>query len=252
MGSTFRDVPIAAKLEAAIGLPAFLDRDTNVAALGEMAFGAARDCPNFLFITVSTGIGATIVMDGRIVHGPDGTAGELGHTPISLEGPLCGCGASGCLEAHASGTALARFAIEAAASGRSPFLVGRAVGRPGGHLDARDVAAGEEAGDASCHELMEHARHAFALACVGFVNALNPDRIVVGGSVAEAQGDRLLGPARELVARTAFHTPRTRVRIVPAELGGDVGLAGAHPLVTARLADPAWRRGRPTPASAAS
>ncbi|MGZ6269047.1 MAG: ROK family protein [Candidatus Limnocylindrales bacterium] len=252
MGPAYRNVPIADRIEDALGLPAYLDRDTNVAALGEMAFGAGRDCPDFLYLTVSTGIGGAIVMGGRIVHGPDGTAGELGHMTVSLDGPVCACGGLGHLEAHASGTALAIAAGEALAAGRSPFLERRAASKRTGTVDARDVAEGEEAGDEACHELMEHARRAFALACVGFVNALNPTRIVVGGSVAEGQGERLLGAARAEVARTAFHTPRARVRIVPAELGPDVGLAGAHPLVTARLGDPSWRRGRSTHPSTVS
>lgn len=246
MGPAFRDVPIAERIEETLGLPAYLDRDTNVAALGEMAFGAARACGDFVYLTVSTGIGGAIVQEGRVVHGPDGTAGELGHMPVSLDGPVCGCGGIGHLEAHASGTALAIAARRAVADGSSPYLARAAERRPGGAVDARDVAEGEEAGDAACHAILEHARLAFALACVGFVNALNPARIVVGGSVAEGQGDRLLGPARAEVARSAFHTPRARVRIVPAELGPDVGLAGAHPLVTARLGDPTWRRGRST------
>ncbi len=116
MGPHFVDVPIAAELGAALGLPAFLERDTNVAALGEMAFGAARGCPDFVYLTVSTGVGGSIVSDGRIFHGPDGTAGELGHTPVAMEG-LCGCGAVGHLEAFIGGASMARFAREAVADG---------------------------------------------------------------------------------------------------------------------------------------
>jgi len=97
---------------------------------------------------------------------------------------------------------------------------------------------------------MERGRRAFAVACVGFVDALNPTRIVIGGAISDAQGERLLGPARAEVAATAFRTPRSRVKIVHAELGGDVGLAGGHPLVIARLGDPAWRGGRTTHLSA--
>lgn len=251
LGPGFHDIPLAARLEEALGHPAYLERDTNVAALGEAAFGAARGCRDFLYITVSTGVGGSIVTEGRLFHGPDGTAGELGHTPVATDGPRCGCGGIGHLEAHASGVAIARFAREAVDEGRSPFLADRAAGRTE-PLEARDVAEGEEAGDAACHEIMEHARRAFAVACVGWVDSLNPARIVVGGSIAEKQGDRWLGPAREEVAQTAFRTPRARVEIVPAELGADVSLAGVYPLVTARLGDPSWRRGRPTLSPAAA
>ncbi len=249
MGPKFVDVPIAAELERRLGLPAFLERDTNVAALGEMAFGAARECPDFIYLTVSTGVGGAIVSGGRIFHGPDGTAGELGHTPVAMDG-VCGCGGVGHLEAFMGGAAMAKMARAAVAEGTSPFLAECAAKKGADGLDARDIAEGEDDGDEACRAIMERGRRAFAVACVGFVNALNPTRIVVGGAISDAQGDRLLGPARDEVANTAFRTPRTRVQIVRAELGADVGLAGGHPLVIARLGDPAWRGGRAIPISA--
>ncbi len=249
MGPDFHDVPIAAELGAAMGLPAFLERDANVAALGEMAFGAARDCADFIYLTVSTGVGGAIVSEGRIFHGPDGTAGELGHTPVAMDG-LCGCGAVGHLEAFLGGASIARAAWQVVADGQSPFLAARASQKGIARIEARDVAEGEDAGDEACHAILERGRRAFAVACVGFVDALNPRRIVVGGAIADAQGERLLGPARLEVATTAFRTPRSRVQIVHAELGADVGLAGCHPLVIARLGDPAWRGDRPTSISA--
>jgi glucokinase len=243
MGADFIDVPIAAEMENRLGLPAFLERDTNVAALGEQAFGAARGCADFIYLTVSTGVGGAIVSEGRLLHGPDGTAGELGHTPVSMEG-VCGCGATGHLEAFIGGAAMARTARAAIAEGASPFLAARAALKGIDAIEARDIAEGEDAGDPMCHAIFEKGRRAFAVACVGFVDALNPTRIVVGGAISDAQGERLLGPARAEVAATAFRTPRDRVHIVHAELGADVGLAGGHPLVIARLGDPAWRGGR--------
>jgi glucokinase len=243
MGPDFHDVPIAAAVGEVLGLPAFLERDANVAALGEMAFGAARGCRDFIYLTVSTGVGGAIVTEGRILHGPDGTAGELGHTPVAME-EICGCGAVGHLEAFVGGNAMARKALQAVEDGRSPFLAARAASKGIEAIEARDVAEGEDAGDEACHQIMERGRRAFAVACVGFVDALNPSRIVVGGAIADGQGERLLGPARAEVATTAFRTPRSRVQIVPAELGGDVGLAGCHPLVIARLSDPAWASDR--------
>ena len=251
LGADFFDVPISAPLEAALGLPALLERDTNVAALGEMAFGAARGCRDFVYLTVSTGVGGAIVSNGSIFQGPDGTAGELGHTPVAME-EVCGCGAVGHLEAFMGGAAIAKTARRAVAEGRSPYLKSCAAKKGIDAVEASDVAAGDDAGDEACRSIMERGRRAFAIACVGFVDSLNPTRIVVGGAIADAQGERLLGPARAEVAATAFRTPRSRVQIVPAELGADVGLAGAHPLVIARLGDPAWRGGRATPTSAHS
>ncbi len=249
LGPGFRDIPIAADVEGALGLPAYLDRDTNVAALGERAFGAARGVDDFLYVTVSTGIGGAIFSAGKLLHGPDGMAGELGHVSIELDGPRCGCGGSGHLEAISSGVALARDARAAVARNGSPFLAARAAESGSGQvgldqLDARAVAEGEDAGDPACAALMDHARRAFAMACAGFVNAFNPDLIVVGGTIAERQGDRLLGPVRDEVRTGAFRVPGARVRIVPAELSADVSLVGCQPLVDGRLADDRWRAGR--------
>jgi glucokinase len=237
LGPEFRDIPLAAELSASEGLPAFLDRDTNVAALGEHAFGAARDVDDFIYLTVSTGIGGAIVTGGSLFHGPDGFAGELGHVPVSLDGPRCGCGGIGHLEAIAAGVSLARQAEALLAAGASPFLADRARAQAhGSTLSAKDVAEGALAGDPACAELMDRARRAIATACVGFVNTFNPHRIVIGGSIADAEGERLLGPIREAIAAEAFRVVARRVRVVPAGLGGDVSLAGAQPLVMSRLA----------------
>jgi glucokinase len=243
LGPRFRDVPMAELLTESEGRPAFLDRDTNVAALGEHAFGAARGCSDFIYLTVSTGIGGAIVSGGRLLHGPDGLAGELGHVPVGLDGPRCGCGGIAHVEAYAAGVSLARDARALVIAGGSPFLADRARALGDGEdLSARDVADGSRTGDPACVELMERARRAVAAACVGYVNAFNPHRIVIGGSIAEAEGDRLLDPIRAAIATEAFQVLARRVRVVPAALGGDVSLAGAQPLVMSRLADVRGRR----------
>jgi glucokinase len=238
LGPEFRNIPIVREMSDALELPAFLDRDTNVAALGEHAFGAATGCDDFIYLTVSTGVGGSIVTGGKVLHGPDGLAGELGHVPVSLDGPRCGCGGIGHVEAYASGAALAREAKALVVAGRSPFLADRARSHAADTaLSARDVAEGALAGDPACVELMERARRAVATACVGYANAFNPHRIVVGGSIAEHEGDRLLDPIRAAIASEAFEVVARHIRVVPAALGGDVSLAGAHPLVTSRLAE---------------
>ena len=245
LGPEFRDVPLAERIEGDLGLPAYLERDTRIAALGEGAFGAARGSTEYLYVTVSSGVGGAIVTEGRLLMGPDGTAGELGHFPVDFHGPPCGCGGVGHLEAFASGVAIAREARRAIESGRSPELADFARRLGADELDARHVAEAEDVGIAAAHEIMEEARRAFAAACVGWVDVFDPDLIVVGGSVALGQGERLLGPARETVAREAFRTPARRVRIVPAALGDDVGLVGGLVLVHARAGDDRWRAGRP-------
>jgi glucokinase len=235
------DAPLADELEARLGLPAYLDRDTIVAALAEHWRGAAAGCHDFMYITVSTGLGGAIWRDDHLLLGPDGTAGEIGHVCLIDGGPHCGCGGEGHLEAISSGSGLAGAAREALAAGESAFLEARAEQGP---LTGKDVAEGERAGDPVCTSLMERARRAFAIACVGWVNAFNPERIVVGGTVAQRQGERWLEPARAAVAGTAFRAPAARVWIVPAQLGDDVGLVGAWPLVAERHGDPIWRERR--------
>jgi len=255
LGSQFRDVPIAAELSRGLDLPAFLDRDTNVAALGEQAFGAARGVDDFIYLTVSTGVGGAIISGGEILHGPDGLAGELGHVVVELDGPRCGCGGVGHVEAIASGVALAREARAILAAGDSEFLAARAAAlEPGVELSAKDVSEGALAGDPACRDVMDRARRALGAGCVGYVNSFNPHRIVIGGSIAEAEGDRMLQPIREAIARDAFDVVARKVTVVPAELGGDVSLAGAQPLVMSRLKQgsepgPAARSGRPVAVS---
>jgi glucokinase len=237
LGPEFRDIALAAALSESEGLPAFLDRDTNVAALGEQAFGAARGFQDFIYLTVSTGVGGAIVTGGEILHGPDGFAGELGHVVVEMDGPRCGCGGLGHVEAIAAGVSLAREARALVAADRSPYLAEEA-GKLGGpdELSAKEVAEGALAGDQACVQLMDRARRALAAACVGYVNTFNPHRIVIGGSIAEAEGERLLQPIREAIASEAFKVVAAKVTVVSAALGGDVSLAGAQPLVMRALA----------------
>ena len=235
LGPTFRDVALGERVAAALGTSTFLDRDTQVAAMGEGAFGAARGCRDYLYVTVSTGIGGAVVSDGRLLRGPDGTAGELGHTLVDRSGPLCGCGARGHLEAIASGVGITRAARAAAEAGESADLA-ESVRAIGSAFGARDVVAAAEAGDAAANRIVDDACDAFAAAAVSLVDVFDPDLIVVGGSLGMGLGGRLLDPARAAVAAVAFRVPARRVRFVPAALGDDVGLVGARVLVEARLA----------------
>ena len=208
-------IPFAARLGETLGVPAHMDRDTNLAALAEGQFGAARGLSDYIYLTVSTGVGGAIVSAGQLLRGADGLAGELGHVTVDMDGPLCGCGARGHLEALSSGTGIVNAA------------------RAAGHdvQQASEVAANEDAGAEWAHEIMDRARRAFAAATVSMVDLFNPQRIIVGGGVAMGQGDRLLGPARDAIQREAFDAQAARVELVPAQLGDDVGLVGAVPLV---------------------
>jgi glucokinase len=235
LGPTFREIPLASLIGDALGLPAFLDRDTQVAALAEGRFGAAAGCADFLYVTISTGVGGAVVSDGRLLRGPDGTAGELGHLMVARDGAPCGCGVRGHLEGIASGSGMARSARAAAERGESDVLAAL-VRERGPAFGGREVAAAAEAGDPVAAAILADARDAFAVTCVTLVDVFNPSLIVVGGSVAVGQGEQMLGPARAAVAAGAFRRPGARVRIVPAALGDDVGLIGGLVLVAERLA----------------
>jgi len=216
-------LPLADLISDALGLPTTLDKETNVAALGEGFFGAAMGANDFVYLTISTGVGGAVVTGGRLLHGPDGVAGELGHLTIdAYEGPLCGCGARGHLEAIASGTGIAKAAT--------------AAGLRVGHASARDVATLEAAGDSTAALIMARARQAVAAAVVTIVDLFNPDLVIIGGGIAAAEGDRMLGPARAAVGDTAFKVQARRVRIVEPRLGDDVSLVGALILGNAALA----------------
>ncbi|MBW3612857.1 MAG: ROK family protein [Chloroflexi bacterium] len=233
----WRDVPLREAIAGSLGLPTFLERDTNVAARAEWRYGAARDTRDLVYITVSTGIGGAAVIDGRPLTGPGGTAGEFGHLVVDLDGPRCGCGGIGHVEAIASGTGLARAGAELVRRGEAPILAARA---PDPDLvEAVDVARAADDGDAACRELLERAWVAIGAMCASIVNALNPEVIVMGGGIAEHH-PRLYEVARAELVRRALPILVDRVRIVPAALGPDVSLIGALPIVTERIGDPRY------------
>ena len=215
MDRSLWNFPLGPQISDALNLPFAIGLDVHVAALGEGEFGAAMGLTDYIYVTVSTGVGGAVVTGGRLMLGADGLAGELGHLLVDIDGPVCGCGGRGHLEAISSGTGIARAAREAGL----------------GAMDARQVAALEETGNLTAAEIMGRARRAFAEAVVSMVDIFNPQRIVVGGSIAGGQGDRLLGPARSAVRDHAYRRQAERVEIVPTALGDDVGLIGALSLV---------------------
>ena len=211
----FRDVPLAARLERGLGVRVFIDRDTCMAAIAEGLVGAARGAKDYVYVTVSTGVGGGIVSGGRMVRGATNTAGEIGHWPVAFQldagraaddgVPRCGCGSFGCVEAFAAGSQLA-----------AQF----------GARDAVDVYAAAESGDARAAGLVLRAERALANLAVGLVNGLNPTVIVVGGAIAEHQPEHVIEPMRRAIADRAFKAPAGAVRLVPAALGADVGMHG--------------------------
>ena len=235
--SGWHDVPLASQVGGALDLPVFLERDTNVALAAEWRYGAATGANNAVYITVSTGVGGAAVIDGRPLIGADGMAGEMGHLMVDLDGPPCGCGGAGHVEAIASGTAIARDAQALLATGTSPRLA-RLVAA-GEVVDAELVARASDDGDPACAAIMARARAAIGALCSSLVNLLNPDVIVIGGSIAEHR-PRFFDEVHAALDRHSFDVPASRVRVELARLGGDVSLIGCLPIVNARISDPAF------------
>jgi glucokinase len=228
--------PLAPTLGERLGLPAALEKDTNVSILGEAVFGAGRGCADLVYLTISTGIGGAVIAGGRLLTGPDGVAGELGHLTVDMDGQLCGCGARGHLEALASGTGIAKAARDALAAGEPAPVLRRVADevapRP---LSAADVARAADLGDAVAGVIIERARRAVAVSVVSIVDVFGPDAVILGGGISIAWGERLVGAAREAVASTAFRIQAARAKVVQAALGDDVGLIGTVPLVASAL-----------------
>jgi len=247
----WRDVPLRDVVGRALELPTFVERDTNVAAQAEWRYGAGSGTRHLVYITVSTGVGAGAIIDGRPLAGPSGTAGELGHLVVEIDGPVCGCGGIGHVEAIASGTALARAGRELVARGAAPRLAALADGTPRGVVEAEHVARAAAEGDEASGELMERAWVAIGAMCGSIVNAFNPEVIVIGGGIAEHQ-PRLYEVARAELRRRALPILVDGVRIVPAALGSDVSLIGALPIVQERIGDPRYDAGSHRPQTAAA
>ncbi len=213
------NVPLAALLSDKLGLPVALIKDTNAAALAESRLGAARGYGTLIYVTISTGIGGGLILGGKLYEGPDGTAGEVGHVTIELHGPICECGNRGCVEAIASGSAIARRAALLVSEGKLHLLSDDAP-------TAAGVFKAALAGDPAARAMTDEVGRALGLALVGLVHLFNPECIVVGGGMVHA-GPLLLDPIRDTLARHAMPIPRRRVRLVTATLGDDVGLWGA-------------------------
>ena len=242
LGPDFPGTDVAGPIGAAFGLPTFLEHDTKVAILGERSFGAGRGIDDLLYLTISTGLGGAVISGGQLITGPDDTAIEVGHAPISLDGPPCSCGGAGHLESFVSGWALAAAGGTAAKSGESPALARWLAANPGETISAREVSEAAAAGDGAAQAILARADLAIGRAVAGMVNIFNPERIIIGGSYAEARWGEISARILQEIAGHAFKVPGGRVRIHPAELGGDVSLAGCHPVVVGRLGDPDWER----------
>lgn len=224
-------VPFASMIGGTCGLPVALENDANAAAAGEHWLGASRNVATSVCVTLGTGVGGGIMLNGRLWRGIDGTAGEIGHICVEPEGAPCGCGGNGCVEQYSSATAVVRVAREL----KSEFPVSTLQTE---RITSLDVYNAAKAGDPLALEVFRRAGSYLGIALASLVNTLNPEAIVIGGGAA-AGFDLLIEHISSEVRQRAFRRPAERVKLVPASLGDLAGLLGS-----ARLAFDAHAEGQ--------
>lgn len=221
----WRNFPLRDLIANAVNLPATLDNDANCATYGEWWLGAGRDVDTLVGLTIGTGIGGGIVLDGEIYHGVSDVAGEIGHMTIDSMGRRCNCGNYGCLEAYASGPAIALRAVEGIQAGVDTILTTMVAGQLDA-ITAATVYEGVVAGDEYATEIMRETARFLGAGIGTVINVLNPEMVVIAGGVTRA-GEHLFGPLRSEVRRRAFRSAEERCSIVSGALPGTAGVIGA-------------------------
>ena len=221
----WRNFPLRARISDAVHLAATLDNDANCATVGEWWRGAARGARNVIGLTIGTGIGGGVIIDGKLYHGASDVAGEIGHTTIDVTGRRCKCGNYGCLEAYASGPAIAERAREELWDGASSVLLDLVDGDPS-RITAQTVYTAAERGDEIAREVVRDTAKFLGLGIANMLNFMNPDVVVVAGGVTQA-GPALFEPLVMEVKRRAFRPAVDACRIVPGQLTGIAGVVGA-------------------------
>jgi glucokinase len=221
----WQDVPLRDIMQERLGKKTFVINDANAAALGEFYFGAARGARNFIYITLSTGIGGGIVIDGKIYTGAIGAAGEVGHMTIDDNGPICNCGNRGCWETLASGIALAKEAKHRIKEGVGTSILEYAEGDVE-KVTAQVIQSAAEQGDSLAKELIARTGYYVGVGLANLINIFNPELIVIGGGLSNI-GDMLLEPAFNVAGERAYKEAFQAVRFASAELGRNSGVLGA-------------------------
>lgn len=217
--------PLREFLGRRIPFPLVLENDANAFTLGEGWVGAARDARHYCGITLGTGVGGGVVINGEMLRGVDGFGGEVGHMVLNPDGPICGCGGRGCLEVYASGTGVRRMALEAIEREGKPTLLTEEF-KDYRDLTSEDVFKAAERGDELAQKVFQEMGRYLGLGLVNLTNLFNPEKIVIGGKVSGAW-DYFISQAREILYRRAMKGQRERVEVVRAECGDDAGLLGA-------------------------
>ena len=219
----WHDVPLASIIEKEFGVPCVLENDANAAALAEHRWGAGRGSRHMLFLTVSSGVGGGIIIDGDLYRGASGAAGEVGHMSINARGARCHCGGRGCLEMYASGVGIGRLAQRLVRQHPDSPLARLAREQP---LSAKLVHQAADQGDEDARRLIIAAGQALGIGLGSLIDLLNPQIIVLDGSLTK-MGDLYLGPARETAQKESFEQNWSDVRIVVGELGDRCAALGA-------------------------
>jgi glucokinase len=222
--TNWRDVPVRDRLSPRLGCPVYLLNDVRMSTLGELTFGLGRTARTLAFFALGTGIGGGLAIDGRLRLGPLGAAGELGHQTILPDGPRCGCGNRGCLEALASGPAIAAQGVWLMQSGRAPRLHELVAGDVS-RVTPREMVAAAAAGDESVREALVRSAEYIGVAAANVVTIIHPDLIVLGGGVADI-GPLLLDTVREVIRQRVGMFPPDDVRVERSQLGDRAGLLG--------------------------
>jgi glucokinase len=218
------DTPVVTMLRAHIDLPAVIDNDANLAALGEQRYGAGRGERNVVFITISTGIGGGIIIDGGLYRGANGAGGEIGHMSVDAHGPYGRSTTRGAWESLCSGTALARIAGERMAAGEASSL--RAVASRAGSVSAEDIFAAARDGDELAGSVIADAVEYLGAGLTSLVNIFDPGKIIVGGGLSN-EWEAYISPAVERMRQESFAGIGARTPVVPPDLGVDAGALGA-------------------------
>lgn len=223
----WKNTPIRDRITELTGRPAVLENDANAAAFGEYWAGAGRDpsVRNLIMITLGTGVGSGIVIDGKLLHGAFDLGAEAGHLIVVPNGRLCGCGQRGCIEAYASASSTARRACEAVKSGEESSLA-RDFGKQPDRITAKDVFEAANRGDALATRIVEETATYLGIACISLCRVLDPQMIVFAGGMILA-GDQLFDRVRAAFRAHDWHVVETRAQLVPALLGNDAGFIGA-------------------------
>ncbi|MFJ7746173.1 ROK family glucokinase [Peribacillus sp. NPDC097295] len=230
----WKDYPLKDLLEVEISLPAVIENDANMAALGEMWKGAGEGAKDIVCVTLGTGVGGGIIHNGQIVHGTSGAAGEIGHMTVVTDGGVsCNCGKVGCLETVASATGIVRLASEALATGDNSSLLQQRI-EAGDPLSSKLLFQCAKSGDPLSKTVVNRVGNYLGLALSHIGNVMNPEKIVIGGGVSHA-GEILLEPVRQAFETYAFKRVRKSTKIHLATLGNDAGVIGAAWLIKNRL-----------------